>query len=311
MKIHVSQGHEKGIGLEVFFKTVLLLTDEELSTLKLHAFKKSVEENLTLLQLPYKLTEKSVLICDREITVQWCKSAEHSQSHTSLLSAMTSSEKEGVLFTLPTSKDQLKNAAGHTEFFRSHYKNSTLGMFFSSPDLQVLLLTDHVAIHKLSEVLSEEMIYAKVKHNLAVLREWKWQIEKVLISGLNPHAGENGMIGHEDERVRVAIKRLLHKDQISMSGPYPGDTMLLEKRSSRDLLIYLFHDQGLGVFKGVQGFIGANITLGLPYPRVSPDHGTSFSLFGKNQADYRGCSFAVREAITLLTRIRHGKNSSH
>ncbi len=98
---------------------------------------------------------------------------------------------------------------------------------------------------------------------------------------------------------------------MEVSGPYPGDTMLLEKNSKEDLLIYLFHDQGLGVFKGLQGFIGSNITLGLPYPRFSPDHGTSFALFGKNKADYRGCQFALKEALGLLKKVEHGKNSSH
>jgi 4-hydroxy-L-threonine phosphate dehydrogenase PdxA len=87
--------------------------------------------------------------------------------------------------------------------------------------------------------------------------------------------------------------------------------MLFEQRSSEDLLVYLFHDQGLGVFKGLQGFIGSNITLGLPYPRFSPDHGTSFQLFGLNKADYRGCEFSLKQAVMMLEKLSYGKNSSH
>lgn len=309
--INVSQGHEKGIGLEVFFKSVMVLSDEELSQFRLFIFKNSAEENLRLLHLPFELTKEAIILCGRKIRVQWLEKIDFTQSHTALVAAMKASEKEGALFTLPTSKDQLKQAAGHTEYFRKHYKIPELGMFFSSPELQVLLMTDHVAIKDLSEVLTEEMMYQKLKNNLAVLKSWKWPTERILISGLNPHAGESGMIGKEDERISRAIKRLSNKDKYDVSGPFPGDTMLLEKKSRDDLLIYLFHDQGLGVFKGLQGFIGANITLGLPYPRVSPDHGTSFALYGKNQADYRGCAFALREAIAILTRKSHGKNSSH
>jgi 4-hydroxythreonine-4-phosphate dehydrogenase len=87
--------------------------------------------------------------------------------------------------------------------------------------------------------------------------------------------------------------------------------MLLEKRTDDDLLVYLFHDQGLAGFKGLQGFIGSNITLGLPYPRLSPDHGTSFGLFGRNQADYRGCEYSLRQAITLKKKVSHGKDPGH
>jgi ATP-dependent Clp protease ATP-binding subunit ClpC len=119
------------------------------------------------------------------------------------------------------------------------------------------------------------------------------------------------LIGQEDERVGHAIKRLRNEFKIEMSGPIPGDTMVLEKKSSNDLFIYIFHDQGLGVFKSLQGFIGSNITLGLPFYRFSPDHGTSFGLFGKNMADYRGCSYSLKEALETLKRVSNGKNSSH
>jgi 4-hydroxythreonine-4-phosphate dehydrogenase len=93
-------------------------------------------------------------------------------------------------------------------------------------------------------------------------------------------------------------------------GPFPGDTMSLEKKDPRDVLVYLYHDQGLALFKGLHGFIGSNITLGLPYPRFSPDHGTSFGLFGKNQADYRGCRFVLAQALDMLKRM-YGQDSSH
>jgi 4-hydroxythreonine-4-phosphate dehydrogenase len=138
-----------------------------------------------------------------------------------------------------------------------------------------------------------------------------WPVKRVFISGLNPHAGENGLIGNEDARVSSAIKRLRSNLKIEMSGPFPGDTMLLEKKRPEDLLIYLFHDQGLGIFKGLQGFIGSNITLGLPFPRFSPDHGTSFSLFGRNEADYRGCEFSLRQTLQLVKKGSNGKNTSH
>lgn len=311
MFINVTQGHESGIGLEVFFKTCLLLSSEDLSKIRLYAYAKSVEKTLDTLGLPFEISDKGVTIAGSLIEVVWQKKVKQSESFTALIEAMNESEKKGILFTLPTSKDQFPGYPGHTEFFRSHYKKPDLGMFFSSPSLQVLLLTDHVAVSDLSKVLTEEVIYARVKTALTTLKSWNWPTKRILISGFNPHAGENGLIGSEDKRVEHAIKRLSRDMKMEVSGPYPGDTMLLEKNSKDDLLIYLFHDQGLGVFKGLQGFIGSNITLGLPYPRFSPDHGTSFGLFGKNAADYRGCQFAMKEALGLLKKVEHGKNSSH
>jgi 4-hydroxy-L-threonine phosphate dehydrogenase PdxA len=310
MKIAITQGHEKGIGLEVFFKTCLLL-GEETRHLLFFASKSAVKDTLQALNLPYTLSEKSLLVAGIEIETRWIKEKD-SQSFQALAEAMKYCEETGsILFTLPTTKDQFPGYPGHTEYFRHHYKNSDLGMFFSSPDLKVLLVTDHVAIKDLSHTLTEELVYKRILQAAKTLKSWEWPIERILVSGLNPHAGEGGLIGNEESRIKNAVERLRVEEDLNMSGPYPGDTILLEKRSSRDLVVYLFHDQGLGVFKGRQGFIGSNITLGLPYPRFSPDHGTSFSLFGKNQADYRGCSHALKEALSLREKLIHGKDSGH
>lgn len=310
MKIAITQGHEKGIGLEVLFKSCLMLGDE-VQYLKLFATKSAVTSTLESLRLPHKLTDQGIELSGAFISCEWINT-KSSQSFASLEKAMKYCEQEkGILFTLPTSKDQFPGHPGHTEYFRDHYKNLDLGMFFSSPGIKVLLLTDHVAVNALSSLLTEDLIYRRTSLALKTLKKWNWPIDRILISGLNPHAGEGGLIGNEDQRIKKVVERLRNEEALNMSGPYPGDTMLLEKRSPNDLLVYLFHDQGLSVFKGKQGFIGSNITLGLPYPRFSPDHGTSFSLFGKNQADYRGCAFSLREALSLRENLLHGKNSGH
>ncbi|MGE3608866.1 MAG: 4-hydroxythreonine-4-phosphate dehydrogenase PdxA [Bacteriovoracaceae bacterium] len=311
MKVYVTQGHEQGIGLEVFFKTSLLLTSSELSKIKLLAYPQSVKKTLTSLKLPYQIGDYEINLAGTSIQTEWLDKVNFSQSFTALDLGMKLAESGGVLYTLPTSKDQFPGFAGHTEYFRHFYKSPELGMFFSSPALKVLLLSDHVAIRDLTHVLTEEAIYKKLNLAFKSLNHWNWPINRVLISGINPHAGENGMIGSEDKRVETSIRRLKSKFKFEMSGPYSGDTLLFEQKSPHDVLVYLFHDQGLGVFKSLQGFIGSNITLGLPYPRFSPDHGTSFKLYGKNQADYRGCSYSLKEAITLLMRISDGKNSSN
>jgi 4-hydroxythreonine-4-phosphate dehydrogenase len=311
MKVYVTQGHEKGIGLEVFFKTCLLLNPADLKLIKLLAFKASVTSTLNYLKLPYNLYDDTISLAGIEIPVEWLSDSAYSQSFTALELGMKLSESSGVLFTLPTSKDQFPGFAGHTEYFRDFYQRFDLGMFFSSPKLQVLLLSDHVPLNQLSTVMTEDIIFERLKTALTTLQQWGWPTKRILISGFNPHAGENGIIGHEDQRITSVLERLRTVFKLDMAGPLPGDTMLFEQKSAEDLLVYVFHDQGLGVFKSLQGFIGSNITLGLPYPRFSPDHGTSFALFGKNVADYRGCAFSLKQALTMLKKVSYGKNSSH
>lgn len=308
MKVAVTQGHEQGIGLEVFFKSALFL-GHHLQHVQLFASQEAVSRTLDSLRFPFKLLGDAVEVSGAKIPATWMR---FPHSFESIERALTYCEQSGsILFTLPTSKDQFPSHPGHTEYFRDRYHNPDLGMFFSSPDLRVLLLTDHTAIKDLPETLTEELMYRRIRLSLKTLLSWGRELPRVLVSGLNPHAGEGGLIGNEDSRIPRVLERLRLEEDLIVSGPFPGDTLLLEKRSPEDVLIYLFHDQGLGVFKGRQGFIGSNITLGMPFPRFSPDHGTSFSLFGKNQADYRGCAFALKEALALRERLAHGKNSSH
>jgi 4-hydroxythreonine-4-phosphate dehydrogenase len=311
MKVYVSQGHERGIGLEVFLKSCLMLSPSKINNIELIAYPDTITENLKRLGLHFKHSEQGIEAGDFYLKVRTPSKLIHSQSFSALLEAMKLAEKDGVLFTLPTSKDQFPSDPGHTEFFRRHYHRPELGMFFASKGLNLLLITDHKPISSISNELGQQTILSRIEQALKALKGWDWPINRIFIAGLNPHAGEEGLIGTEDERVAWAVKKIRSKYPYDVSGPWPGDTMLLEQKSQDDLMIYLYHDQGLGVFKTKSGFIGANITLGLPYPRVSPDHGTAFALYGKNQADYRGCAFALNLAIDLLKRVKHGKDSSH
>lgn len=300
MKIYITQGHEKGIGLEVLFKSLVLLSQDEISQLHFLGFMPAVEATLDSLGHPYKLQNDSIDLTGRTLKATWLKEIECSQSFTALKMGMRKAEKGGILYTLPTSKDQFPAHAGHTEYFREHYGKPDLGMFFSAPTLKVLLLSDHIALKKVAD-MDAGLIHQRLNSALKTFKRWHWPVHKVLVAGINPHAGEGGLIGKEDAQVSKAIKKLNY--DFPIEGPIPGDTMLLQQSSANDLLVYVYHDQGLGVFKGLQGFVGSNITLGLPYPRFSPDHGTSFSLYRKNQADYRGCLYSLREALNLLKRL--------
>jgi len=310
-KVYISQGHESGIGLEVLIKSIVLLSPAEIEKLHLFTFKDSLIKTLKSLNIPFNLNERRLKIANKHLALSFLNEVDFSESFTSLTSAMKHAEANGILFTLPTSKDQFPQGAGHTEYFRKKYKSLNLGMFFSGPNSQVLLVTDHIAVKELSKTLTTTRITDTIKKSLNTLIEWNWPIKDIFIAGLNPHAGEDGLIGDEDHRVKESIHNLKKHFHKNITGPFSGDTMYNLKGHKDDLLIYLFHDQGLGVFKSLEGFIGSNITLGLSFPRFSPDHGTSFSLFEKNKADYRGCHFSLKQALTLLKRLEHGQDSSN
>lgn len=301
--IIITQGHQQGIGLEVFFKSILVSDKYLADNCYLIADQSAVRETLKSLNIPFKINTDSIEITHRQIKVEWMSEIEVSQSFTALKRGMELCENgSNILFTLPTAKDQFPGFSGHTEYFRHHYRLTELGMFFLSSDLKVLLLSDHIPLREVSQ-LSTQIIEERIANALRQFTQWKWPINSVLVAGINPHAGEGGLIGNEDQRISQAIKNLKNQFDFSMHGPIPGDTMQLTQKTQDDLLVYPYHDQGLGIFKSLQGFIGANITLGMAYPRFSPDHGTSFALFGKNQADYRGCAYALKEALKLAESI--------
>jgi len=308
MKIYVTQGHEKGIGLEVFFNSCLSLESHLISKIILIGYKTSVATTLRNLKISFSIDKDFLHLPGFSLKCIWMKSSAVSESFNSLITALEELHREpGILFTLPTSKDQFPdNINGHTEFFRCHYQKSNIGMYFSSPRKKVLLLTDHIRLSDVTKVLNERLIIERTTEAILCLRKWGISFENIYFSGINPHAGEKGLLGLEDVHIEKAIKFLNKKFKISIHGPFAGDSLFNISDSSRDLLVYAFHDQGLSGFKATQGFIGSNISLGLPFPRFSPDHGTSFQQFGKNLADYRGCSYSLKEALNLLNRLGNG-----
>lgn len=305
--IYVTQGHERGIGLEVFLKAALLLAPASLKNITLIADNHSLLETLKTLDLDFELTYDEVSYGGITIKIQELQNGLGSESKRALDQGIKLCEKDpaSILFTLPTSKDQLDSQAGHTEYFRHYYQNKHIPMFFYGPDYQVLLLSDHEPIHKLSSLLKKDYLNQKLTLTLDAMKKWSFPLSRVLISGLNPHAGEGGILGHEEDELKMILPQLRQKyKDLEIHGPIPGDTMVFSLRNEKDLLVYWYHDQGLGVFKGHHGLIGANITLGLPFLRMSVDHGTAFDLYGKNQADERGCYYVLKLANEFSQRMK-------
>lgn len=283
--LHVSSGHERGIGLEVFLKAFICLPAKLQKKINLHVSSETLEETLGFCKLPKF----------KNLTITNVAPSKDASTETlvTLLSALSAIKKGDVLFTLPTSKDQLsfkgKQHLGYTEFLRAHFNEPRLPMTFRAPNCQIALLSDHVSLKNFVDGFNKGDNFQKLSFLLEKAVPY-YNAKEVFIAGVNPHAGEGGLLGNEDTILETELAKIA---KFKITGPLPADTMYM-KASEDALLVFLYHDQGLSWFKGTFGLLGANITLGLPFTRLSVDHGTAFDLYGKNVADYRGCLYALK-----------------
>lgn len=297
--IRVTQGHEKGVGLEIFVKAALCLHPDQQKSLSLYCFKESLIKTLNSLALPFGIMDDELHILSCKIKLRLLNGGV-SQTSKALSLAIEDMETSDILLTLPSSKDQIlsensKTYKGHTDFFREIYPNSNIVMSFVSPKLNSLLLTDHISLSQVEQALSPSKFIDIIRVGLTGLRGIR-TIQKVFIAGVNPHCGENGIISSFDNTLVKPIQELQAEfGDIDFNGLIPGDTILFNPISPEHLFVFPSHDQALAPFKLYNGLTGINLTLGLPYRRVSVDHGTAFDLYGKNTAGYQGMLYLLNE----------------
>lgn len=229
--------------------------------------------------------------------------------------------KEGhidVLITAPVSKSAMQLAGfaypGHTEYLAHEFGVKEGLMMMVSDTMRVALVTSHVPVQQVSPILKRELIRTKLDQLIQSLQV-DFGISKPVIAvlGLNPHAGENGQIGKEEEEIiRPVIVEAKKSGDIIM-GPYPADGFFGAMRFQKfDGILAMYHDQGLIPFKMLHFLDGVNYTAGLPFVRTSPDHGTAFDLAGKNEADPSSFRAALYAAIDIFkSRDRHRKDTSN
>ena len=187
---------------------------------------------------------------------------------------------------------------GHTEYFSRKFKAKNVIMSFWGRHFNLALLTTHLPISEVSQKIKRKYLLEKLQ---LIYHESKRLLNtpKMAILGVNPHAGENGAFGKEDEELKRTLGKL--KDEnIYIDGPFPADTFFSQKAEKYNLIISAYHDQGLIPFKMIHRNEGVNITLGLPFVRTSVDHGTAFDIVGKNIASEKSLETAIRFAEKLL-----------
>ncbi len=189
---------------------------------------------------------------------------------------------------------------GHTELFATRCGAKRFGMMFVSPRLRVILATAHVPLMEVR--LTTEKVLDVIELGEEACRRMGVLRPRVAVCGLNPHAGEGGMLGQDEQRVIEPAIRAAEERGIDAKGPFPGDTVFIAAVEGKfDLVVAMYHDQGLIPVKLLDRDRAVNVTVGLPPPlvRTSPDHGTAFDIAGMNKAEAGSMKAAIELAVGM------------
>lgn len=223
---------------------------------------------------------------------------------------LKSGHLDGIV-TAPINKHNIQNDnfrfAGHTEYLTQHFGSNDSLMFLVSEGLRVGVVTGHIPLQDVSKSITTELIISKIKlMNASLKSDFGIQKPRIAVLGLNPHAGEEGLLGQEENTIiKPAIEACKSKGML-VFGPYPADGFFGTSHYKKvDGILAMYHDQGLIPFKTLAFDSGINFTAGLPVVRTSPDHGTAYDIAGKNLASEN----SMREAVYLACDIIRNRRS--
>jgi len=216
------------------------------------------------------------------------------------------SGQAGAVCTNPINKKVLKDGAafpypGHTEFLAHLGNVPTSVMMLTAPELKAVPVTIHIALSEVPKALTDQLIADTIRiTDQALRRDFGLRTPRIAVAGLNPHAGEGGTMGHEEmDRISPLLDEL-RQEGLTLIGPLPADTMFHpQAREKYDTAVCMYHDQALIPLKTLNFSAGVNTTLGLPFIRTSPDHGTAFDIAGKGVADATSLIEAIQQASTM------------
>lgn len=216
-----------------------------------------------------------------------------------------------ALVTAPINKSSIRKAGfdgfeGHTEYLAFKTGTNDYAMMFVGRELKVSLVTRHMALKDVSGSLSINSICKTIRLTHDSLRSlFGISKPRIAVAGLNPHAGDNGLFGDEESRIIEPAIKLISREISNVCGPKSADAVFYETMNAKyDAVVAMYHDQALAPFKTLYFNDGVNLTLGLPFVRTSPDHGTAFDISGKGLAN----ATSMKEAIKLACRL---SESSH
>ena len=211
------------------------------------------------------------------------------------------------LVTAPIHKKNTQSAefnfTGHTPYLKQLFGAQDVVMLMVADNFRVALLSEHIPVSEVAKQVTRENILSKLNIlNQSLIKDFGIDKPKIAVLGLNPHAGDEGLIGKEDEEIiRPAIKEAKHN--MLVMGPYSADAFFARRHYNKfDAVLAMYHDQGLIPFKSLASGEGVNYTAGIAGIRTSPDHGTAFDIAGKNKADASSFITAIYECIDIINR---------
>ena len=302
--IGITAGDPAGIGLEVVLKSIssvlnsarwILFSDR--SVFERNAAKFNPEIDLEINDLG-----------DAASDIQWGQPGPRSgQRALACLEAASEAALAGkidAIVTAPVSKEAIGGSFhGQTDFLAERAGINQFAMAFFAPTIKVVLATIHVSLREALGQISTDRYTGLIRFVDSELRRLKFQHRRIAVAAINPHAGEGGMFGTEDMDIIAPAVTQCAQEGIDVSGPHSADSLYFRAHSGEfDVVIAPYHDQGLIPVKLIAHGESTNVTLGLPYVRTSPDHGTAFSIAGKGIADPSGMAAALRCALDLVSR---------
>ncbi len=322
VKVGISTGDLNGIGLEIIIKT---LSDSRILTTctpviygssKVVSFYRkalnAADFNVTQLRMDEPVVAHKInlkCVWEEDVKLEPGQASNDAASYGfRSFEAAAADLKNGIIdamVTGPVNKQTVAQSGvqfiGHTEHLAKQYAVDNYLMLLVSDTLRVGVVTGHVPIQKVASLLTTEKIIEKARvMNQSLKQDFGIDKPKIAILGLNPHAGDDGLIGNEEKTVILPAIQTLNKEGIMAFGPYSADGFFGSATYTKfDAILAMYHDQGLVPFKSLAFSSGVNFTAGLPVVRTSPDHGPAFDIAGKNEAS----ESSFREAFYLAQDI--------
>lgn len=322
IKIGITQGDVNGVGYEVILKAFEDSRLIELCTPVIYGSKKystAHKKNLNLNDVSFNYIDKIeqarankanlIQCCDDEEELQLGvpTSASGNAAFQSLDAALKDlvEGKIDAVVTAPINKKNIQgddfDFPGHTEFLGQKDGGKKGLMFMISEKLKVGVVTGHIPLKDVAGAITEEKILDKLKvMHKSLKRDFNITKPKIAVLGLNPHSGDNGLLGTEEQDVIIGAIQKANDDKILAHGPFPGDGFFGSTQYLQyDAVLAMYHDQGLIPFKALSFGEGVNFTAGLSFIRTSPDHGTGYDIAGRGIADDSSMRQAVYAAIDI------------
>ena len=313
--IGITAGDPAGIGLEVVLKSIapvltsarwILFTDREAFERNAARFSPGVQ--LRWIERTSGITNENALFL-RDLggdtsAIDWGKlspdAGRRALAYLEAASTEALARNVDAIVTAPVSKEAIGGSFhGQTDFLAERAGVREYAMAFFAPTFKVVLATIHVSLREALGQISTEHYVRLIRFVDAHLKH-----QRIVVAAINPHAGEGGMFGREDIDILAPAVRRCAAAGIAVSGPHSADSLYYRAHAGEfDVVIAPYHDQGLIPIKLIAHGESTNVTLGLPYARTAPDHGTAFSIAGKGEADPSGMSAAMRCAVRVIGGI--------